>query len=169
LTCPGDGETIAEISDREEGRMMSQLDGVAAVSRRRFVQTAAIAAAGMTGSLAGPARGLAHGGHDHHGPPAVPPKPIPGGIQIPGGPQIHVWAPGDPSVTLPFSGTTLMGFDVDPSTITDFRGFSAVAFHVGTAQGSDGATYNLETDLRVYKGAYIADDGRERFAGFAFI
>jgi hypothetical protein len=149
--------------------MESQLESSPALSRRRFVQTAAVAAAGVTGSLAAPSRGLAHGDHGRHQQAVVPPMPIPGGIQIPGGPQIHVWAPGDPNVTLPFSGTTLMGFDVDPSTVTDFRGFSAVAFHAGTAIGGDGATYNLETDLRAYKGTYIAADGSHRFASFAFI
>jgi hypothetical protein len=99
----------------------------------------------------------------------VPPTPIPGGIQIPGGPLIHVWAPGDPSVTLPFSQSTLMGFDVEPSTITDRRGFSAVAYHAGTARGSDGATYNLETDIRAFEGAYVGSDGMRRFGKFAFI
>jgi hypothetical protein len=138
------------------------------LSRRKFVQTAAAAAA--TGSLVGPARGAAWDGeHDDHERAVVPPTPIPGGIQIPNGPQIHVWAPGDPAVTLPFSGTTLMGFDVEPSTFTNRRGFSAVAFHVGTATGSDGATYNLETDMRAYKGAYVAADGTRRFGTFAFI
>jgi hypothetical protein len=149
--------------------MESQVGSAPGLSRRRFVQTAAIAAAGVTGSLAGPSRGLAHDDHGEHRGAVVPPKPIPGGIQIPGGPQFHVWVPGDPSVTLPFSGATPMGFDVDPSTITDFRGFSAVAFHAGTAVGSDGATYNLETDLRAYKGTYIAADGSRRSASFAFI
>jgi hypothetical protein len=72
-------------------------------------------------------------------------------------------------VTLPFSKATLMGFDVDPTTILDFRGFSAVGFHVGTATGSDGKTYNLETDIRAYKGTYVAADGVSRFGQFAFI
>ena len=148
--------------------MESQVESTPALSRRRFVQTAALAAAGVTGSFAAPSRSLAHG-PDGQERAVVPPKPIPGGIQIPDGPQIHVWAPGDPNVTLPFTGSTLMGFDVDPSTITDFRGFSAVAFHAGTAIGSDGATYNLETDLRAYQGSYIAADGRQRLASFAFI
>jgi hypothetical protein len=148
--------------------MRSQLERVPAVSRRRFMQTAAIGAAGVMGSFTGPEAGLAHGDDFPRG-RVVPPKPIPGGIQIPDGPQFHVWAPGDPSVTLPFSGASLMGFDVDPSTITDFQGFSAVAFHAGTAIGSDGATYNLETDLRAYKGTYIAADGQRRVASFAFI
>jgi hypothetical protein len=72
-------------------------------------------------------------------------------------------------VTLPFSHTTLRGFDVDPSTITDFRGFSALAFHVGSATGSDGATYDLETHMTVEQGGYIASDGIRRFGTFSFI
>jgi len=148
--------------------MEPQLDGASTLSRRGFVQTAVAAAA--TGSLIGPARGVAWGGdRDDKQRRVVPPTPIPGGIQIPDGPQIHVWAPGDPAVTLPFSGATLMGFDVDPSTFTDRRGFSAVAFHAGSATGSDGATYNLETDLRAYRGPYIAADGSRQFATFGFI
>lgn len=148
--------------------MEPQLESPPALSRRRFVQTAAVAAAGVTGSLAWPAGAVAaDDGDDRHD--VVPPKPIPGGIQIPGGPQIHVWQPGDPSVTLPFSGATLMGFDVEPTTITDRRGFSAVAYHSGTATGSDGATYNLETDIRAFEGAYVASDGVRRFGKFALI
>src|SRR3954464_8443778 len=103
------------------GPMATQLPAATALSRRRFVQTAALAVGGMGGSLAWPARSAA-GDDDHHRGAAatVPPKPIPGGIALPGGEVIHVWAPGDPKVTLPFSGQTLMGFDVEPSTITDF-------------------------------------------------
>jgi hypothetical protein len=33
-----------------------------------------------------------------------PPKPIPGGLQIPGGPFIHVFLPGPSSVTSHFQG-----------------------------------------------------------------
>jgi hypothetical protein len=62
-----------------------------------------------------------------------------------------------------------MGFDFDPSTITDFRGFSALAYHAGTATGGDGATYNLETHMTVLKGAYVATDGTRRFGTFSFI
>ncbi len=95
------------------------------------------------------------------------PNPIPGGFPIP--PDIlHVFAPGDPSVTLPFTGVILEGFDVEPSTITDFRGSSAVAFHVGTAEGSDGRTYNLETDMRAYEGEYVVD-GKTYEGAFAFV
>lgn len=143
-------------------------ENASTLSRRRFVQTAAVAAAGVTGSLALPARGAAGGG-EHQQAAVVPPKPIPGGIQIPDGPQIHLWQPGDPTVTLPFSHSTPMGFDFDPSTITDFRGFSALAFHAGSATGSDGATYNLETHMTVLQGSYIASDGTRRFGTFSFI
>ena len=88
------------------------------------------------------------------GGPVTPPNPIPGGAFDVGPPLgvLHVFAPGDPSITLPFTGLTLGGFDVEPYTITDFRGSSALAFHVGTARGSDGKTYNLETDIRAFEG-----------------
>jgi hypothetical protein len=148
--------------------MKLQLESASALSRRRFVQTAATAAVGATGSLAWPA-GAAAKDAGRRPRSLVPPKPLPGGIQIPGGPQIHVWQPGDPAVTLPFSHATLMGFDVDPSTITDRRGFSALVYHAGTATGSDGVIYNLETDIRAYAGEYVASDGVRRFGKFALI
>jgi hypothetical protein len=72
-------------------------------------------------------------------------------------------------VTLPFSGSPLQGLDVDPSPITDRSGFSALAYHVGAATGSDGKEYNLETDIRAFKIRYVASDGTRRFGTFAFI
>jgi hypothetical protein len=39
----------------------------------------------------------------------------------------------------------------------------------GTATGSDGATYNLETDMRAFKGKYVGADGKRHFGSFAFI
>jgi hypothetical protein len=153
--------------------MGTQAQDASTLNRRRFMQTAAAAAAaGATGSLALPARSTASGGdhdHGHHASMVVPPEPIPGGIDIGGGNVIHVWVPGDPAVTLPFTGGTLMGFDVEPATLTDFRGFSAVAFHAGSATGGDGATYDLETDIRAYRGAYVDGAGTRRFGTFAFI
>jgi hypothetical protein len=81
---------------------------------------------------------------------------------------IHTFAPGDPAITLPFTGFTLGGFDVEPGTITDFNGSSAVAFHVGSAVGNDGRTYNLETDLRAFEGDYVVAGETHRGA-FAFV
>ena len=52
-----------------------------------------------------------------------------------------------------------MGLDVEPSVITDYTGVTALAFHVGTATGSDGRRYDLETDIRAMEGTYIAEDG----------
>ena len=96
------------------------------------------------------------------------PNPIPGGIDLGGGSFIHTFAPGDPAVTLPFTGFTLGGFDVEPGTIGDFDGSSAVAFHVGSARGSDGRTYDLETDVRAFEGRYVVDGVTHRGA-FAFV
>lgn len=98
-----------------------------------------------------------------------PPAPIPGGLQIPGGPFIHFFLPGPPSLTLPFSGLMPMGLDVEPSTITNFRGFTALAYLVGTARDDDGNEFNLEADIRVYRGRYVASDGSRHRGLFAFI
>ena len=140
-----------------------------ALDRRKFVLgAAAVAGAGLSG-LARPSSVAAAptvGPHRN----LTPPNPIPGGAFDVGPPLglIHVFVPGDPSVTLPFSGGSPMGFDVEPGTITDFNGSSAVAFHVGTAQGSDGNTYNLETDIRTFKGEYVVDGVTHR-GSFGFV
>ena len=94
------------------------------------------AAAGLAAAVAAPQHVFAH---DHgKGRIPVPPEPIPGGIELGPGQRIHVWAPGPPEVTLPFTGSTLQGVDVESTTIRDFSGFSAVAFHTGTATAKDG-------------------------------
>jgi hypothetical protein len=82
---------------------------------------------------------------------------------------IHVFPPGPETITLPFTGGTLQGLDVEPSTLTDFHGTTVVAYHVGEARGSDGHTYNLETDMRVMEGKYVAVDGTTRHGTFALI
>jgi hypothetical protein len=141
----------------------------ATLSRRGLFRGAA--AAGVGASLAWPAPGVAHRDHTRHRGTDVPPKPIPGGIELPPPlpPVIHVFAPGDPAITLPFTGVTLQGFDVEPATLTDFKGFSALAMHVGTATARDGTVYNLETDMRAFRGNYIDATGGRRFGTFAFI
>jgi hypothetical protein len=97
--------------------------------------------------------------------PLPAPKPIPGGLDIP--PLIHEFLPGPETITLPFTQLTLQGLHVEPSTITDFKGVTALAYHAGTVTGSDGFTYNLETDIRVIAGEYIAEDGTRREGTFA--
>ncbi len=136
------------------------------LDRRRFVLTAA-GAVGSVASLALPhtAATAPLSSTKHHPPP---PNPIPGGIELAPGVVIHVWGPGDPTVTLPFTGITLQGLDVEPATITNFSGSTAVAFHVGSVRASDGKTYNLETDIRAFDGEYMADGAVHR-GSFALV
>jgi hypothetical protein len=142
-----------------------------ALDRRKFVvgAAAAVAGAGLS-TLARPSSAFAAPSLVGKHRVFPPPSPIPGGAFDVGPPLglIHVFVPGDPSVTLPFSGGTPQGFDVEPGTITDFNGSSAVAFHVGTARGSDGKTYNLETDIRTFKGSYVVD-GVTHQGSFGFV
>jgi hypothetical protein len=85
--------------------------------------------------------------------PLSAPKPIPGSFDIP--PLIHEFIPVPETITLPFTLIPLQGLHVEPSIITDFTGVTALAYHVGTVTGSDGLTYNLETDVRVFQGQYV--------------
>jgi hypothetical protein len=138
------------------------------ISRRQLFKYGVSAGAAATVSPLLPAMtGVAHA----HGLPEVlaAPKPIPGGLQIPGGPLLHVFPAGPTDVTLPFSGGTLQGLDVEPSVITDRKGVTALAYHAGTATGSDGRRYNLETDMRAMSGTYVATDGTRRHGLFGFI
>jgi hypothetical protein len=137
----------------------------ATLTRRAVMQGAVGAAAGF--AVARPQGAPAHDHRPRANP--IPPEPIPGGIPISDTQVIHVWAPGPIEVTLPFTGGQLQGLDVEPTTIRDFEGFSAVAFHVGTATGSDGMRYDLETDLRAFRGTYIDRIGTRRFGTFGFI
>jgi hypothetical protein len=136
------------------------------LDRRRFFLTAAgtVASAGVVSTSTVGASGSSSS--KRRVSPA--PTPIPGGIQLAPDLLIHIFGAGDPAVTLPFTGITLQGFDVEPSTITDFNGRSALAYHVGTVRASDGRTYNLETDIRAFEGEYVAE-GAVRRGSFALI
>jgi hypothetical protein len=91
------------------------------------------------------------------------PKPIPGGfVPFPGAPFIHVFAPGP--VDLGF-----MGEDVEPNTITDFKGITALSYPLGTASDADGNTYVMFNDMRVFRGTYVSMDGSVLRGTFAFI
>jgi hypothetical protein len=157
-------------SGAEKGgeRMHAHLHGAVTIDRRRFVQGAAAtaAAAGVAGPLAWP-EGAEAGGRGDRVDPVPAPKPIPGGIDVP--PLIHVFVPGPEGQVLEFTQTVLQGFDVEPSTITDFDGFTALAYLLGTATGSDGQQYNLEVDIRSFEGEYVGEDGSRNFGTFGFI
>src|SRR6266516_3947364 len=91
------------------------------------------------------------------------PVPIPGGfVPFPGAPFIHVFAPGPEELGL-------MSQAVEPNTITDFNGFSALTYIVGTATDSEGNSYDMSTDMRVFSGTYVSEDGSVLHGTFGFI
>jgi hypothetical protein len=96
------------------------------------------------------------------------PSPIPGGGDAPPVGFVHIFLPGPVGAFTPFFGLPGMGLDVEPSTITNFAGFTAFAVLSGQAEGSDGKTYNVESDLRVMEGEYVAEDGSLQGGTFAF-
>jgi hypothetical protein len=62
---------------------------------------------------------------------------------------------------------------VDPSSITDFKGFVGVADvrgH-GTARNPDGSVETLlfDTDMRFMQGTYVGQDGAVHEATFGFV
>jgi hypothetical protein len=135
------------------------------VARRRFFLSGAGAMIGMGAATPALAQLAAHNGESR--PPQPLPKPIPGGLDP--GANVHVFVPGPREITLPFSGLTLQGLDVEPSTITDFRGRTALAYIIGQATGSDGVTYGLEADIRAFEGEYAAANGAMARGAFAFV
>jgi hypothetical protein len=140
--------------------------------RRSFLLSAAGAvAAGIATSRSRAEAHDASGGFwpapEHGRPPLPAPTPIPGGTEFPPFPLIHELFPGPETITLPFTLLPLQGLHVEPSTITDFHGVTVLAYHVGTATGHDGTQYNLETDIRVMQGDYIAENGARRAGTFA--
>jgi hypothetical protein len=140
--------------------------------RRALVGTAGtLAGAGLGYALSNPRLVFADEDRDERE-LLPPPKPIPGGDVIPITPplQIHAWEPGDPAGhTLPFSGAPFDGPNVEPGTVLDFKGFVAQCYPVGSARGSDGKRYNLEGDIRVMQGEYIAETGAHRRGTFCLI
>jgi hypothetical protein len=123
------------------------------------------AAALASAALVSPSAALARD-RDDDGRPQPAPKPI---VATLPGTDFHVMGPGPTSITLPFSRGQLMGLDVDPSVITDFSGFAALAYPVGSVQGSDGKHYNLEGDMRIFSGTYVLAMGARREGAFCLV
>lgn len=96
------------------------------------------------------------------------PSPIPGGVDAPPVGLIHWWLPGPEGSATQYIGLPGMGLDVDPSLLTDFQGFSTFAVIAGQAVGSDGKVYNVEFDVRVMEGEYIAENGSRQHGVFGF-
>jgi hypothetical protein len=141
-----------------------------AVGRRGLLVGAGAALAGA--ALATPSIVSADSDHadDLSRPQPQPlPSPIPG-VLAPPPFDYHVFGPGPTSITLPFSGGQLAGLQFDPSVITDFRGFTALAYPAGKARGSDGKNYDHEGDVRLFSGTYVpADHSRPRHGTFALV
>jgi hypothetical protein len=145
------------------------------ISRRRLFHTAAAGATALAFGSGSSSRALARADHIGHDEPLPEPKPIPGGTDlsgfglVPPYDFIHEFLAGPEGVVLPFTGGALQGLNVEPSNITDFKGATALAYHVGKAKGSDGKTYNLETDIRVMEGRYVSVEGTKREGTFVEI
>jgi hypothetical protein len=91
--------------------------------------------------------------------PSAEPRPIPGGFDenfniVPADAFFHVLPPG-------------IGFDM--SSITDFNGVVGGSEIRGTAHGSDGSTYDFDTDMRFMRGTYVGLDNRVHHGSFGFI
>lgn len=124
------------------------------LSRRQVLARGAAAAGGLAGlGLLEPALALARG----HGTPS----PIPGGLDenfvpVPSDPFIHVLAPG-------------LGPQLEMATITDFKGVIGASEIRGTARGSDGSTWDFDTDMRFMEGTYVDSNGDVRKGSFGFV
>ena len=137
------------------------------IDRRQLLRYGGLTGAAAIGSAVASPVTSAQARHRDRARPA--PRPISGGIELPSGAVIHVFAPGPSHITLPYTGVQLQGLDVEPSVMTDFSGFTALAFHVGLAIDGDGKRYLLETDMRACQGTYVAQDGVSRHGSFAFV
>jgi hypothetical protein len=87
------------------------------------------------------------------------PLPIPGGLdktfkQVPRDPFVHVLSPGIGS---------------EMSSITDLKGVVAGSEIRGKAHGSDGSTWDFDTDMRFMHGLYVGTDRRLRHGTFGFV
>ena len=126
----------------------------AAVSRRRFLGTAAATGVGLglgSGVLT-PMVAAADGGGS-----TVLPRPIPSGFLTPVGVFIHHH--------LPARG-------IEASQITDFRGTIGLAELSGTGTGTlNGSSkkLNFQMDNRFMQGTYVGVDGQRHQGTFGFI
>jgi hypothetical protein len=124
------------------------------LSRRQVLVRGAAAAGGLAGlGLVEPSLAFARGHGD--------PNPIPGGLDesfnpVPSNPFIHVLAPG-------------LGPQLEMGTITDFQGVLGASEIRGTAHGSDGSTWDFDTDMRFMQGTYVDRGGRVRKGSFGFV
>ena len=123
-----------------------------AVSRRGFIGRVAGGAGALVGaSILAPGTALAAG----RGVQNPAPKPIPGGFTVEGV-TFHVTS-----------------FGEMPAVITDFEGAVGICDVQGTGRATnpDGTKETLlfDTDMRFFKGVYVAQDGKTRKGTFGFV
>lgn len=80
------------------------------------------------------------------------PVPVPGGDVVPtvaGQPPllINIFSPG--------VGVGFDGLDADPHVFTNFRGVAAMGYTIGPASDNKGVSYQVITDIRVYRGDFV--------------
>ena len=144
------------------------------VNRRRFIGGAAAVTAGTAATVAVASPAAASGGRKTFSSVGLP-KPIafttPPADPGPPDPfnEIHWTLPGPEGASTQFIEIPSFGPDSDPNTIGDFDGFTAYAVIAGSATGGDGERFDCEFDLRVMRGRYVAEDGREYKGTFAFL
>jgi hypothetical protein len=130
---------------------------VTGLSRRQLLRQGGLALTGMTGAgLLDTASALGNAPRRQQN---GAPRPIPGGFDenfnlVSEDAAFHFFPPG-------------IGFDM--STITDFNGIVGGSEIRGTAHGTDGTTYDFDTDMRFMRGVYIGLDGRVHTGSFGFI
>jgi hypothetical protein len=123
-----------------------------ALSRGEFLRRGALVAA-SSGAL-----GLVDA-RTAFGRAAGDPNPIPGGLDenftpVTHDPFIHVLPP---------------GIGNEMATITDFKGVVGGSEIRGVAHGSDGTSWDFDTDMRFMQGTFVDVDGRLRTGAFGFV
>lgn len=118
-----------------------------ALSRREVLKGSAGAAALLAAGAFAPGLAKATTGN-------AAPKPIPGGL----GPFWHV------NLNAYVGGVLL-----EQSTITDFKGVFGSCDVTGWGRDNRGTELYFDSDMRFMQGRYVAQDGVERQATFAFI
>jgi hypothetical protein len=136
------------------------------ISRRKFFRASAGAASAgllMDSALSKPLLAAAEA---HRACPVLP-EPIPHTIATPFGTTIHHFFPGPVEGVDPNTGH-------DPSEITNFNGIIGQADLLLSGTGTDlntgtTAPYGFHTDMRFFKGQFVAADGVVHKGALAFI
>ena len=144
----------------------------AAVDRRTLLKGAGAAAVAVGVTPGGVITADKAGAHNLTTASGMP-KPIVTEVPLdpanPNAGTIHWALPGPAGATTQILSLPAMGLDAGASTVGDFDGWVGYAVVAGEATGTDGSTSTVEFDVRAMKGKYVAEDGSEQEAAFAFL